>query len=195
MTIQLPEDKSRSRLKAPTPETDEDFATAKDRIAAFWERYPNGSILPAEPTTADIPGGREYTVRAFVRKDSSSDSPDTTAHATRGTDDPDPIVARYPQESAETSAISRALRFLGILVNPTKPAAAVATPATPSAVHPLTAARKAAGLSQAQLAKAMQGAGFDWSQTLVSKVENGTRNLTDEEVEALTELISFGASS
>lgn len=38
--------------------------------------------------------------------------------------------------------------------------------------------RKAAGLSQAELARRMRDAGLDWHQNTVSRVENGTRAVT-----------------
>jgi len=63
--------------------------------------------------------GFTATARVFLAPRRSDVSPRAIAHATRTYQDVDPISAARPQESAETSAINRALRFLGI--EPPKP--------------------------------------------------------------------------
>ena len=195
--LNLPEDTSKSRLSRPAKsEAPDDFASAADRIAAFWEKYPEGSILPeVDHVVVDDEQSlpyRVYTVRAFIRKHSDSDRPDAIAHATRGENDEDEVVRRYAQETAETSAISRALRNLGILPHGRPTADAAPEPATvDTKASPLAVAREAAGLSQKQLAEAMREAGISWSQAVVSKVENGNRALRAAEVSVLSELIGF----
>ena len=195
--IELPEESEKSRLHRPAKsETPDDFASAADRIAAFWERYPGGSILPEiEETTIDdgqsLPY-RSYTVRAFIRKNSDSERPDAIAHATRDEADEDEVTAAFPQETAETSAVSRALRYLGILPHGKAAAGAPADAPDLPPVHALTTAREAAGLSQRTLAETMRDAGVKWSQAVVSKIENGTRPLKDSEVAVLAELIGYG---
>jgi hypothetical protein len=187
--IQLPEDTSKSRLSKPAPklEPTDDVATAGERIEAFWEKYPDGSILTEIETrvveTAEHLPYSVYTARVFVRKNADAESPDVTAHATRSEADPDPITAQFAQETAETSAVSRALRNLGILATPKK-----ATPepvTTPKPVSALAVAREWAGVSQKKLAADMRDAGFSWTQATVSKIERGTRALAADEVKGL----------
>jgi DNA-binding XRE family transcriptional regulator len=195
--IELPEDNRRSRLqRAPKADTIDDVATAMERVEAFWAKYPDGSILPEVEVSENADGYKVYTVRAFVRKNSASDGPDAVAHATRGENDEDDLVRAYPQESAETSAISRAIRNLGILATPTK-----ATPATLTSPQTdveigsdLTLARERAELSQKDLAAAMTDRQVKWSQTTVSSIEKGTRSLRYNEAQHLAELIGFGGA-
>ena len=198
--IEFPTDDRQSRInRPPKSEAPDDFASAADRIAAFWEKYPEGSILPeVEETTIDngqsLPY-RSYTVRAFIRKHSESDRPDAIAHATRDEADDDEVTAAFPQETAETSAVSRALRYLGILPH----GKTAATTPPPVVEEPkentIAAAREAAGMSQRKLAEAMRDAGIPWSQAVVSKVEKGTRALKDAEAAKLAEIIDFGRST
>lgn len=121
--IDFPEDTRKSRLtRTPRTEDPEDFARAVDRIAAFWRKHPAGNILTEiearEIHTEEHLPYFVFTARAFVRKDATAEAPDTTAHATRSEADPDHITAQFAQETAETAAISRALRNLGILAKP-----------------------------------------------------------------------------
>lgn len=198
--IEFPTDDRQSRInRPPKSEAPDDFASAADRIAAFWEKYPEGSILPEVEETTINDGQslpyRSYTVRAFIRKNSESEGPDAIAHATRDEADDDEVTAAFPQETAETSAVSRALRYLGILphgklAGGTPPVAPTVTDANALAV-----AREAAGMSQKRLAEVMREAGISWSQAVVSKVENGARPLKDDESAKLAELIGFGRST
>ena len=195
--IVVPEDTAKSRLARPVKtEAPEDVATAGERIEAFWARYPEGSILTEvevrEVVTAEILPYSVFTVRAFVRKDASAERPDTTGHATRSEADPDPITAAFAQETAETSAVSRALKNLGILAVARKPDATPPTP-TPLATSDLRKARRAADLNQAQLARAMGHRGFPWTQATVSKIERGHRAVADDEAPALRELVGYGS--
>lgn len=195
MTIQLPEDNTKSRLQR-TPKGDaDDFVSAESRIEAFWERFPEGSILPeVEEKTIDdgqsLPY-RVFTVRAYIRKNAQSERPDSVAHATRGDDDPDAVVAQFPQETAETAAISRAIRNLGILATKTAPAK-IRTPQTEEQIGAdVATARERAGLSQKELAAAMTDRGFKWAQATVSQIEKGERLLRLSEADHLAELIRF----
>lgn len=198
--IEFPTDDRQSRInRPPKSEAPDDFASAADRIAAFWEKYPEGSILPeVEETTIDdgqsLPY-RSYTVRAFIRKNSESERPDAIAHATRDEADDDEVTATFPQETAETSAVSRALRYLGILPHGKLAGGTPPTAPTVTEANALAVAREAAGMSQKRLAEVMREAGISWSQAVVSKVENGTRPLKDDESAKLAELIGFGRST
>lgn len=121
--ITIPTDTSKSRLNKPArSEMPDDVATAGDRIEAFWKKHEGGSIL-TDIEHREVDNATVYTARVFVRKDSSSPEPDATAHATRSNADSDEVTAAFPQETAETSAVSRALRNLGILAVPKKPRA------------------------------------------------------------------------
>lgn len=136
--IELPES-GRSRIRRDpwepreagedAPVTD-DYVTADDRIAAFYAKHPHGRIITTVSSTGDgdveeIATARgdvlarhtaptTYTVRAEVFRNAVGAKPDATAHATRSTNDTNPVVAERTQETAETVAISRALRFAGI---------------------------------------------------------------------------------
>ncbi len=130
--ITLPDDDGRSRIRR-TPQAEplpDDAVTADERIAAFWRKHKNGRLdtqlilINGEPahevgsfdgtTVMEVGGRREFTVRATVWRDASDPFPSATAEATRSNDDPDPITAERPQETARTAALSAAIRFLGI---------------------------------------------------------------------------------
>ncbi len=199
--ITIPKDPRESRLqrtqRAPRPDHTDDATTAADRIEAFWQRYPNGSILTeVDEREVTIEGHDPYsvfTVRAFIRKDSGSERPDAVAHATRGENDPDEVTAQFPQETAETSAVSRALRYVGILTGaapaPQPEPAPVERAYRVKSEHPIATARAAANLSQRTLAARMRDHGIEWSQSIVSKTESGHRELTVDEAQALDTIL------
>ncbi len=120
----LPVDTKKSRLQKPVRAADtlDDVATAGERIEAFWKKHPTGRILTAVEKSWDVEGATYYTMRAEVFRDEDTDvdEPHAMAYATRNTGDPDEVTAAFPQETAETSAVSRALRNLGILAVPKK---------------------------------------------------------------------------
>lgn len=114
--IMIPDDAAPSRLRRAKAESPDDFARAGDRIYAFHRKYKEGrihTVIDGVRETGD--GVLIYTVSAAAYKDADTATPDATAHATRATNDPDKITAQFPQETAETAAVSRALRNLGIL--------------------------------------------------------------------------------
>jgi len=116
--LALPDDSTSRLHRAPRTDPD-DVTTAGDRIVKFWAKYKDGRIEPTVDTTyRDDVAIHMATVKVW--KNGDSDKPDVTAHATRATNDPDPITAERAQETAETAALSRALRYLGILANPPK---------------------------------------------------------------------------
>lgn len=201
--IELPEDNRRSKLqRTPKPDTFDDVATAMERVEAFWAKYPEGSILP-EVESRIIDDGQSlpfqvFTVRAYVRKNSESERPDAVAHATRGENDEDELVRLRPQESAETSAISRAIRNLGILATLTRTTvpAPISAPQSDAEIGAsVTAARERSEASQRDLAADMTARGFKWSQATVSQVEKGSRPLRFNEAQHLAELIGFGGAA
>lgn len=133
--IVVPEDTSKSRLARVEPKPEaavDDLIRADDRLATFWRKYPDGQIdtrvLSVEvdegesiemfsgPPIVHTPGSTVYTVRAEVYKHADDAAPSAVAHATRGTDDRNDVTAARAQETAETAAVSRALRFMGILL-------------------------------------------------------------------------------
>lgn len=193
--IIIPDDTAKSRLhRVPVSELENEVATAGERIEAFWEKHPDGSILTEFQHRATADGEDVYTARVFVRKVADSDTPDATAHATRSSGDQDEITAARPQETAETSAVSRALRNLGILATPKKPAPEPTEPAVdtePSIGALLSGARRRSGMSQKQVAQAMSAAGFVWTQNTVSRVERDARDVSTDEVTELAKLIGY----
>jgi transcriptional regulator with XRE-family HTH domain len=61
--------------------------------------------------------------------------------------------------------------------------------ATPRFVANLKAARKAIGLTQAQIGARMRDRGFPWSQSSVNKAESALRRLRLDEIEALSAIV------
>lgn len=94
----------------------DDVATVDEKIAEFWRRHPDGAILPNVEVYRDVFDVPTYTVTAHVwKKRTLPDTlPDATAHAscTRGVGDE--FSAIYALETAESKALGRALRYLGI---------------------------------------------------------------------------------
>jgi hypothetical protein len=118
MTIDIPEDTRPSRLNRPakdsgplsSPDPD-DLSTVDGKVAEFWSACPEGRI----ETEVDLhQSGDVVVATARVWRDRTDGQPVTTAHASRSyVDDADPFAYRAT-EAAETVAIGRALRFLGI---------------------------------------------------------------------------------
>ena len=119
----LPADDDRSRIKPTSPASagasDDDVVTTAQRLKKFRQKHPDGLI----ETTVEYDGRVEgYTATARVwrakpgidRYGAPVYMADAIAHATRTKHAADPITAAHPQEAAETAAIGRALRFLGI---------------------------------------------------------------------------------
>lgn len=110
--IEIPEDTRRSRLTPPASFADpDDIATVDDKITAFWEAFPNGSI-----DASDIEQISEdaWRVTAYVWKDADADRrADSTGSATRTVDLDGHVSGQFALETAQSIAISRALRFLG----------------------------------------------------------------------------------
>lgn len=61
--------------------------------------------------------------------------------------------------------------------------------ATPRFVANLKAARKAIGLTQAQVGTRMRERGFPWSQSSVNQAESALRRLRLDEIEALSAIV------
>jgi hypothetical protein len=111
-------DRERARLDAADAEavTDaEDFTTADERIVSFWRKYRGQPVkIDSHSQRVDRPGGAvEWTVHVTV----AAGEHVVRASATRHSTDFNDIVADRPHDSAQTAALSRALRFLGIKPN------------------------------------------------------------------------------
>lgn len=97
-------------------EDDDDYVTADERIEKFWRKHKDDNVeistLPAHTNRGDHD---EWLVVATVRVGGTFERPDRTytASAARSTNDPNPVVAARPLETASTAAISRALRYAG----------------------------------------------------------------------------------
>jgi len=118
--IQIPDDSTSRLHRAPRTDPD-DVTTAADRLHKFELKFRDGRIRTSVKLRTLDNGHLLWTATAEVFKDADSPTPDRVAHATRATNDPDEITAERPQETAETAAISRALRFLDINPKPKKP--------------------------------------------------------------------------
>lgn len=103
---------------------EEDVVRAEQRFARFRSKYKEG-VHDAEivEVIQHANGHVTFVVKASVWTSHPypGDVPNATAFAARSTADDDPISAANPLATADTVARSRALRNLGILVNPTKP--------------------------------------------------------------------------
>jgi hypothetical protein len=105
-------ERAETATNEPRADHVDDFTTADERLSTFWRKYKDGTIS-SQSTRRELPdGGAEWTVT--VRVEVQEPEREVTASATRSTVDGDPIVAAYPHETAQTAALSRALRFLGI---------------------------------------------------------------------------------
>lgn len=120
--IPLPVDTKKSRLRKtdPAPVSDydpDDIATVDEKVAAFWEQHPLGAIASTVEYFAHADGRLSWIGTARVWKGErfeSVDHPDSTGSALRVED----LDSQYPAfETAESVAIGRALRFLGIRPN------------------------------------------------------------------------------
>lgn len=191
--IALPEDTRKSRLQKPHAQVmDEEFVTAAERFAAFREQHPNGYVEATIDRVLEHPDGHvTYVMSSAAWKSYMSGTrPDATAWAQGSTKDDNAIITGAPLESADTIARSRALRNLGIL-DGAKPAK-IREPQTEEQIGAdMATARKAAGMSQEELAVAMTGRRFKWSQATVSQIEKGERPLRLSEADHLAELIRF----
>lgn len=120
----LPADDDRSRIKPTSPASagasdDDDVVTTEQRLKKFRQKNPDGLIETTVEYDDRVEG---YTATARVwrakpgidRYGAPVYMADAIAHATRTKHAADPITAAHPQEAAETAAIGRALRFLGI---------------------------------------------------------------------------------
>jgi len=97
--------------KLPTIEVHgKEYVLVKDRILAFHEQFPQGSI-----STEITINGNFVLAKATVQTGQNEKSPDRTftgySEATRGENG---ITGQSPVEVAETSAVGRALGMLGI---------------------------------------------------------------------------------
>lgn len=119
--IDLPEDTSKSRLRPRGPVTGytpdpDDIATVDARVAVFREQYPEGRIK-TKVRTSYYPGEGDprivHTVTASVTRIAGGYIASTaTASRTEGQGE-EPYASRA-LETAESTAINRALRFLAI---------------------------------------------------------------------------------
>lgn len=90
------------------------YVEVKDRIAAFWEQYPNGRIVCEHPQPVEI-GGRTFVAsHALVWTDATQEQPTTTGSAWEQFPGQTPYTKNSEAMNAETSAIGRALGALGI---------------------------------------------------------------------------------
>ena len=95
-----------------------DYAPVADRIALFYDRYPDGRII----TQLTMHNEREIMFRASVYRDARARWPAATGWASERVGDGD-INTVACLENTETSAIGRALANLGFMASKTRPSA------------------------------------------------------------------------
>jgi hypothetical protein len=95
-----------------------DYAPVADRIALFYERYPDGRII----THLTMHNEREIMFRASVYRDARTRWPAATGWASERVGDGD-INTVACLENTETSAIGRALANLGFTASKNRPSA------------------------------------------------------------------------
>lgn len=113
--IDLPVDTKKSRLNrepAPVAGFDpDDITTVDEKVATFWGLYPDGSI---DASDIEQVGADSWRVTAYVWKNATNPHPDANGSATRTVELDGHVSAQFALETAQSVAISRALRFLGI---------------------------------------------------------------------------------
>ena len=120
--VEFPVDDRPSRLdrRPPSPVGSfdpDDITRVDDKVAEFWERYPDGAI---DASDIEQIGESAWRVTAFVWRVAPqaqfhpSARADSAASATRTLDVDGHESGRHPLETAQSIAIGRALRFLGV---------------------------------------------------------------------------------
>lgn len=126
--ITIPTDEKPSRIKPrvksgdtpPVSDFDpDDVSTVDSKITEFWSKYPEGRFeteVEVYRNEYDLP---TFTVVARVWAVSEEDAPATVAHATRTLGEGEEPYSLRALEWAESVALGRALRFLGLGRNET----------------------------------------------------------------------------
>lgn len=116
--IEVPVDdapsKIRGRSAVRTDDNPDDIGVVDAKVRAFWAEHENGRIETDVKVIKTDGLPTTFLVTANVWKDVLHTAPDATGHALREYNDDDEPYGLFPLESAETVAIGRALRFLGI---------------------------------------------------------------------------------
>lgn len=103
----------RGRNSTPVSSFDpDDVATVDDKVSAFWADYPEGAI---DASDVEQIAQDAWRVTAYVWKNRDADGrPDSTGSATRTVDLDGHVSGAFALETAQSVAVGRALRFLGI---------------------------------------------------------------------------------
>lgn len=109
-----------------------DYATVAERIARFYERFPDGRIVTRLISRSD----RDVVFRAAVYRTANEFAPAATGWAAEREGDGE-INVNACLENTETSAIGRALANLGFAAVPSRVKGAVSS-AVPAAAGPAT---------------------------------------------------------
>lgn len=115
-TITPPADTAPSRLdrgrSSSHNENPDDLATVDAKVSLFWSAFPDGAI---DATDIEQVDAITWRVTARVWKDGDSvGRPDSTGSALRTFNLDGHDAEAFPLESAQSVAILRALRFLGL---------------------------------------------------------------------------------
>jgi len=90
-----------------------DYEPVENRIRAFWEKYPNGRILPEKPVRVLRDDGRyEWECQTNVYIDKEDGMPTVSGFASE-IEGSSPVNRINASENCETSSIGRALANLG----------------------------------------------------------------------------------
>jgi len=98
-----------------------DYEPVENRIRAFWEKYPNGRILPEKPVRVLRDDGRyEWECQTNVYIDKEDGMPTVSGFASE-IEGSSPVNRINASENCETSSIGRALANLGFATKGKRP--------------------------------------------------------------------------
>lgn len=109
---QLVSDTAAARAERPFDPAE--YETVAVRVGKFWAAHPDGRISTEVVNSTGEIGATRWVVRASVWTSRTKEHPDATGLAVETDGQGDNITSAAALETAETSAIGRALANLGI---------------------------------------------------------------------------------
>lgn len=98
----------------------DEYEPVENRIAAFWERFPNGSIQTHLEARTREDGKVEWICRTEMYRDIADVSPASTGYATE-IEGSSPVNRTNASENCETSSIGRCAANLGFATKGKRP--------------------------------------------------------------------------